>query len=384
MIFDFNATPCEITLLTKEDGPLTKRISLTTDGKIKSDGSACVMVRGAAQRVPVPDVHALAAVIGSARPDQALALGALRSDLPDKVTVVTKGKLGSLNGADVIARTADAITYRHRQPTPALLDHDTKGMPASVRDELARLGGFRAALLVVCPDLEDAAHVLRRSTSAGLSRSDTGEQMPGSDGLHDYVMVQDGTDINRFLKTLHARCWLHGLGWMMLGASGQFLERSIVDRMVGGAERLVFEGGPILEPPLVQDAESRRPVAFDGDLLDTLAACPPLTIVEKAQLGELLKKERHRLAPEAALVQEAFVAQRAKRLSERTGLSEPEARKTIERQCAGILHPDVELPFDDPELAGCTVRDILADPERFVGATLADPIEGAGIRTLLR
>ena len=98
--------------------------------------------------------------------------------------------------------------------------------------------------------------------------------------------------------------------------------------------------------------------------------------MEKAQLGELLKKERHRFAPEAALVQEAFVAQRAKRLSERTGLSEPEARKTIERQCAGILHPDVELPFDDPELAGCTVRDVLASPERFVGATLADPVEG--------
>ncbi len=182
MIFDFNAAPGEITLLTKADGPLTKRISLTADGKIKSDGSACVMVYGAAQRVPVPDVHALAAVIGSLGPDQALALGSLRSDLPDKVAVVTKGKLGSLNGADVIARTADAITYRHRQPTPALLDHDSKGMPASVRDELARLGGFRAALLVVCPDLGDAAHVLRRSTSAGLSRSDTGEQMPAPTG----------------------------------------------------------------------------------------------------------------------------------------------------------------------------------------------------------
>ena len=36
----------------------------------------------------------------------------------------------------------------------------------------------------------------------------------------------------------------------------------------------------------------------------------------------------------------------------------------------------VELPFDDPDLAGMTVADVLDDPARFVGETLADPIEG--------
>ena len=36
----------------------------------------------------------------------------------------------------------------------------------------------------------------------------------------------------------------------------------------------------------------------------------------------------------------------------------------------------VVLPFDAEEFAGCSVDDVLADPERFVGATLADPLEG--------
>ena len=40
------------------------------------------------------------------------------------------------------------------------------------------------------------------------------------------------------------------------------------------------------------------------------------------------------------------------------------------------LLPDVVLPFDDPALAGCTVGDVLADPEGFEGGTLADPLEG--------
>ena len=39
------------------------------------------------------------------------------------------------------------------------------------------------------------------------------------------------------------------------------------------------------------------------------------------------------------------------------------------------------LPFDDPELAGITVRDVLADPDRYVGETMADPIEGVAYGT---
>ena len=137
------------------------------------------------------------------------------------------------------------------------------------------------------PELETAGRVVRASTSAGIFTHRYRRTMPGSDGLHVYVLLTDGADIERFLRTLHERCWLHGLGWLMVGAAGQLLDRSIVDRMVGAPERLVFEGAPILEPPLAQDQASRAPVVIDGRPLDTLAACPPLTIVEQAKLREL-------------------------------------------------------------------------------------------------
>jgi hypothetical protein len=163
---------------------------------------------------------------------------------------------------------------------------------------------------------------------------------------------------------------------MLVSASGALLERSIVDRTVGGAERLVFEGGPILKSPLRQDKESRRPVGVDGDVLDTVAACPPLSIVERARLEECKARERERLAPEMAKARAAFIEAQAKKLAARTGMSEQGARETIIRQCEGVLRPDVELPFDDPKLAGKTVGDVLADPERFEGETLADPLEG--------
>ncbi len=376
----------EITGLAKADGPLTKRITLAADGSLHSDGSACIMSEGQACRATFDNLEAFAACIASLDPNEAIALGRLRDDLPDLVKIVTKDHLearkrvrSSLNGSvrpDVIARTGQHISYQPDRPALALIDVDTKGMPASVKHKIDAIGGFWSALVSVLPELESAGNVRRRSTSSGLSRTDTGQALPGSNGLHVFVLVTDGTDVERFLRTLHDRCWLNGYGWLMVGAGGQLLERSIVDRMVYAPERLVFEGPPNLESPLVQDQASRAPVVTDGAALDTVAACLPLTIVEQSKLRELRAREAHRLAPDVARERDAFIARQSKRLAERTGMPAEDAARIIARQCGGILLPDVVLPFDDAKLTGITVADVLADPARFEGETLADPLEG--------
>ena len=369
----------EITKFTKTGGPLTKHIKLAADGSIISDGSACIMARGEAQRIAISDIEHFARLIAELRDDQAIALGTLRAGLPEQVPLVTKKVL---NGADhAIARTGDDIVYRHKEPAFALLDYDTKGMPKAIAAEIKRRGGFWAALCSVIPALSNTARVTRHSTSAGLIRTDTGATVPGSDGLHVFPLVQDGLDIERFLGALHERCWLAGFGWMMIGAGGQLLERSIIDRMVGAPERLVFEGGPILEPPLQQDHDARRPIATAGEMLETLAACPPLSKTETAKLKELQAKERRRLASAAAKARASFIKEKSRALAKRRGLTVDAATRIIKRLCDGVLLPDLILPFDDPELVGCTVGDVLADPDRFEGATLADPLEGVDYGT---
>jgi len=366
----------EITVFTKTGGPLTKRIMLAADGSLHSDGSACVMSRGAACRVRFDDLDAFANYIPRLASNKAIALGALRPDLPDDVEIITKIKLNGTAQPGIIARTGDHIVYRLDQPALALIDVDTKGMPAAVRNRIKALDGFVPALESVLPELAMAGNAVRKSTSTGISRTDTGARMSGSNGLHVYVLVKDGADIERFLRTLHARCWLLGLGWMMVGAGGQLLERSIVDRMVYAPERLVFVGAPILEAPLVQDQASRTPITTAGPPLDTQAMCLDLSLVEQARLRDLFAAERHRLAPEAAKVRAEYIARQAERIVQRTGCTLDAARHLIERQCAGILRPDIALPFDAQEFKDNTVGDVLADPDRFVGATLSDPLEG--------
>jgi hypothetical protein len=371
----------EIVCFTKSGGPLTKRISLNDDGTTKSDGSGCLMPRGIAVRTPIANITELAGLISGLRPDQAIALGALRSDLPGQVSVVTKRELNGHAAADVIARTADSIQFRSGQPGFALFDYDTKGMPADVEARLKERGKYWTALCEVLPELRGASYMRRRSTSAGLLRTDTGEKLPGSKGLHIYVAVKDGADIERFLKTLHERCWLVGFGWLMVGAGGQLLDRSIVDRMVGAPERLVFEGAPILVPPLAQDKASRCPQVVEGVLVDTLEICPPLSLREIADLDKLRVIAEQRLAPAAAQARETFIEQQTEQLIKRTGMSKRDAARVIECQIGGTLLPDLELPFDDEELVGATVADVLKDPVKFVGATLADPLEGVGYGT---
>src|SRR6516162_9972714 len=112
------------------------------------------MEHGTAERVSVADVDALGALIEGLEPSQAIALGTLRPDLPDKVEITTKKKL--INGVarpDLIARTGANIIYHGGQPAFALLDYDSKGMPTAVAAKLECVGGFWVALCTVLPAL---------------------------------------------------------------------------------------------------------------------------------------------------------------------------------------------------------------------------------------
>jgi hypothetical protein len=372
---DEEVSAIEITVFRSANGPLTKRISIA-GGKIKSDGSACRMVAGTARRMPLDSPAALAKLLENMPSNKAIALGRLRPDLGYTVHVVLKKDLTGATSPNIIARTADYLSYAPSEPALMLLDHDAKAMPVEIAAKVEEAGGFWRALVAVVPVIGDAGRVRRRSTSAGLYNRSTRKWLANSASQHAYIAVQDGTDIERALKTLHDRLWLAGYGYFLVSAAGQLLDRSIIDASVYGAERLVFEGAPILSPPVGQSQKARRPRFRNGEVVDTMAALPPLTITETAKLRELKARQKQALAAKAAKVRVAYVAKRARQLAERTGITPQAAAHIISRQCKGMLLPLIVLPFDNPSLAGVTVAEVLADPARYEGETLADPLEG--------
>ena len=232
------------------------------------------------------------------------------------------------------------------------------------------LGGFGGAVEHIMPELASSARIQRRSTSAAVVNGDTGEEFPSA-GEHIYLFIEDGADAKRFLDILHGRAWLSGLGWYLIGRTEQLLERSIVDRIVAAPERLVFEAAPTLVPPLRQ----LRRLAFvhDGAALDSRAACADLSDPAKKRLKKTKAAAASALKGASEAAAAAFVAEKIGEAVAR-GVEPARAKEMAEAWRKGDLRPDAMLEFDD--MGQRSVAEILADPEAFIGKTLADPIEG--------
>ena len=365
----------QITLITKTDTPalMSKHIAIGPNGHIKSDGSHCLMRRGKAERRTVATATELAGLIQNCHPDQAIALGTLRSDVAEPACIVAQSSLKKGDGN--IARTREYIDYPNGRPAYALIDIDMKGMPAHVKAAIDAAGGVWPALVRIAPGLAAASRVSRASTSSGLRRTDTGEEFPGNGGAHHYILVQDGSDIARMLRDLHDRCWLAGLGWYVIGASGQLLERSVVDVMVGYGERLCFEGKPDVQAPLEQDQHARRPVAVEGTAINTSMVVPRLSEFERSRVRDAKETNRKSLDKQASELRAETDHKIAEKVSQRTGRPVAFALRQVAARHRGMLFPDFELDFDHVGLV--TVGAVLEDIDRFLGETLADPLEGS-------
>jgi hypothetical protein len=266
--------------LIKNDGAVTKHIYFSPEGKVTNDSAACWIATGFVYRIRYDDWRTFAATLENMPPNGAITLGTLCTERPEeRAYLVTKDNLCHKQPGRV-ARTKEFFQYRP-VPTLALLDHDTKHFSNDVKERVEALGGFTRAIESVCPELATAGTILRASTSSGISNAETGEEYPSSGGFHLYVLVDDGTDIPRFLKVLQERCWLAGLAGYWVNKAGSLIEYSMIDTAVAGAERIVFEADPKVDPPLVQ--AKRAALLRDGRPLVIRAACPDLNATDRTR-----------------------------------------------------------------------------------------------------
>ena len=170
------------------------------------------------------------------------------------------------------------------------------------------------------------------------------------------MLVEDIADTKRFLTAAHQRCWLAGFGWYLISASGQMLERSVVDVTVAQPERLFYEGQPVLGRGLTQDAEARRARVVEGRVLDTAAIV--LTEAQKVELAELQAAERPRYGEQAGAVYKTWLA--------RVGDNETNRLAAEHHQ----LLPDFALHFNNRALGMATVAEVLADVEKYANKYL--------------
>ena len=373
----------DVVVFTKpeEHGIATKRIRLI-NGEVVSDGSECSMWDGAARVEPMRGVDDFATLINGLSTQEFIALGVIKAEFKprqgEKVRVVSRNVYARLaDKKGVITRTLDYFEFP-AGAGPMLVDSDFKGMPADVR-----LKGRPWDVLVrFFPALGGAARVVRESTSSKLYDAKTGQSFERSGGSHIYLIVQDARDIPRATEVIFDTLWANGLGWSLVSKGGAVLTRTLIDASVDSPERPIFEGAPAVEPPLAQD-KSRKATAIDGEILDIRVAFPDLTAEIKQRAAQARAEWRARLKPEAEKVQKVKTEERVEKVVRKAKANNqpPPDRDQLRRELSlayedSCLAPDFELEFDDPAIGFATVAEVLSDRARFVGQTLADPLEG--------
>ena len=97
---------------------------------------------------------------------------------------------------------------------------------------------------------------------------------------------------------------------------------------------------------------------------------------DQARVKELKDASAKKLKNDAAIVRRKYDNTHAEEISKNHGLPIETARRLVAQCRMGFLYPYQVLDFDD--VGTKTVADVLADPESYIGCTLADPLEGIG------
>ncbi|MGE0195087.1 MAG: hypothetical protein AB7F41_04865 [Methylocystis sp.] len=328
------------------------------------------------RRVHIRSLDDLRTGLNKLKSNEALILGKMDASLGAKAPFVKKDWLASFleSVPGCVTRTKANLKHADGEPGLMYFDHDRKGADPAVIARMEELGGFEAALAKLDPQLAHVGFATRQSTSSGLFNSETGEEFPGSGGLHVYSTITNAADLKTYLKALVERGWLHGLSYFTIGNAGQVLERSIIDVSVSSAERIIFEAPPELAPPLKQF--KREMTVRPGGMIDA-KLLPDLTAAEKAEIDRRKREARAALGKPLKEAREKAVTKRVAAIVARDPKIAPErARRAAERQCEGVLLPSAMLHFADPELGEATVADVLRDPDRYIEQPMADPLEG--------
>ena len=349
--------------------PLGKRFWLSGIGELQTE-TAVPLASGEVAVEHAPSISAFAERLDRLEGHQAVLYG-----IPAlaKATVVTEERLEAMPLTDrkgVIARTREHLQYA-QAPGCMMLDFDVSGAPERLLAAVASPEQVRDLLVKAVPELVSAPMVWRPSSSSFLY--DGEREVRGLRGQRVYIALARAADIPYLGELLYERFWLLGYGYFVVSASGQLLDRTLLDGVVWRPEGLDFAAGPTCVPPLERRVPSARVWNSEASFFDARSATG-LTAEEQRQIEAKRDAERMARHNEARARREQWTRERGKVIAAKAGLSEEVAaglaKDAVEHR---ILRPDFLLVTE----TGTTVAvaELLASPEQWNGKRFGDPLE---------
>jgi putative DNA primase/helicase len=375
---------------------LTKFFRPTPDGKVIVKDQSPGTGYGRLVRVTLAKdrpIASLAKVLTNCRQNQAFIPGRLPGLAPMRRMII-KAKFEALPAAEralpgsgPLYRGKHCICYERGKPALLIIDFDAKDLPDAVRERIEAAGGLARVLAAIDPEWTSVGFLERPSVSTGIRDRRTGVTTPGG-GLHLYVIVEDGSDLARYVRVMFDRLILAGFGWVLVSRAGGMLKRSPIDKAASGIGYwLAFEANAVLEPGPHGDCLEHVPgarscVAREGSRLDT-QALPDLTDDEQGKLAEIWANLKLEKEPEARAIKLKRGAKDIARLV-KVGVPQDDAeRLVLERQEMGRLSLDGLFWFDEKLPSGErtatgwelleNAADWFADGKRRTGADPQEP-----------
>jgi hypothetical protein len=305
-----------ITKFTSALGPVVKRFTLVDD-RVEASARASIYT-GETCTVEANDPEELQGVLDGLGTNEAVGLGILAT-VNKSFSLATKSTLR----AGSVSRSSEFFSHNEGAGW-GLLDVDTKDLPPTV---YANLIGHDivADILRIVPELEETANLIRPSSSAGIITPDG--KVSRAQGTHIFIRLEYAPNLPHILQVMHDRFWGAGLGYIKISKAGHMLERSLIDMAVAGAERLIFEAPPIVQPPLSQ---VRPPDRFKhGGSLSELV--PPDSML----VAQLKQQARDALKPAAAKMAQQFEVEQVEKIQAKTKASKTEARRIFRQRMQG-------------------------------------------------
>lgn len=229
------------TIVESHNGNLTKEYHVCDDKISKTPGAN--MSVGIARRKN-ETLSDFAVSVANLKPNEAIILGSYSASLPEHVGLVTARESVKPKGNDLdpscIARTKKFFKFVD-DPGLGLIDYD----PSPFAPRQLSPSELLDILTEVCPELRQAAYIIKSSVSATVRFKDAADN-GGHGGVHIYLAIKQQSDYPRFINVLFKRLVIAGHGYAVISAAGTLLLRTYIDKTVASPERIIFEADPIL------------------------------------------------------------------------------------------------------------------------------------------
>lgn len=351
------AQTATVTLLTNQNGNLTKTFSRDAHGNVQKKAAA-TLSRGTYQVFRVANLTEFSAVLESLKPNQAVTYG--RPAL-ETGAIMVKGAIAPMPGA--ITRTRKNFSFP-ASPGILMLDYDPpKDGPALSPSDLMNM--IRQA----CLFLVAVAMLWRASASSGVAGA-------GIRGQRIYIMVNDAAEIPRIGKAIFERLWLAGFGYFAISKSGQQLERTPIDSSVWKPEGLDFAAAPVLEIGIIREPYPDQ--VIEGEVLDVKKVLE-LTTTEQSELKAIKAAAREAIQPQVMEKKQKYIQDTVPVLTARLEMLGVD---TEDSAIAAMLERAVmqkvlmgDWPLTTWDGKSVTVGAVLDNPEKYHNTRVADPLE---------